>query len=409
MGKKGMALVSVLIIAAALMGVLAVGIALGDRGVLFVSQSHKRNVALGAAEAGVYEVVMRLEADKNFNGTATGTLAGTGATFNATVDNQIWTGGSATVTSTGTLSGTSRTLLVTLEPDTISFGAVGVRGKVYTYDRTFINGIASPSNPIYRPGSIHSEFNGNPSMVGDYFQGSGSVDMRATGSITTQGQIGSSLNPIADVVAEGLSKPQYRLSRSAMLSGGTPGTSIPGDGVLTQSTVVSGGQISQRVTVPKGMTLHVTSDVEFLRGITGDGNVVVDGNAYVKTTAQFDPAVKEGVKLRASGSVSVSHPEVSIDDDDGMDYEYDLVGDYFAQMPPDASSQIANNLPVTAPGGAAFFDWFDANVGSADPQFNLWYNGDGTQTKPGLTPATKAWLQGSRPIKGQIATWAAGQ
>ncbi len=246
-------------------------------------------------------------------------------------------------------------------------------------------------------------------MVGDYFQGSGPVEMRATGTVSTRGQIGSSLTTIADSTAEGLSKPQYRLSKSNMLGSGSFGaSSVPTDGVLTQNTQISGDTVfNQKITVPKGVTLHVTGDVEFLRGITGDGNVVVDGNAYVKTTSEFDPAVKEGIKLRVDGSVSVSHPEVSVDDDDGMEYDFDLVGDYFAQMPPDASGQIANNLPVTAPGGAAFFDWFDANVGSGDPQFNLWYNGDGTQTKPGLTPATKAWLQASRPIKGQIRAWAA--
>ena len=158
--SRGIALISILAICAVLLFILGVGLKLGSNGVLFVSQVHKRNVALSAAEAGVYEAMAAIAGNKGFSGTRTGTLSESKASYKAQVTNSLSTAGTLVVVSTGEFGGVKRTLRAELEPDALGFDGVSVDGKVYMFDQGYVNAIASPENPVARPGNIHTQFIG---------------------------------------------------------------------------------------------------------------------------------------------------------------------------------------------------------------------------------------------------------
>ncbi len=411
MRRRGIALISVLMLAAAILAILAAGLQLGASGVLHVSQAHKRNVALCAAEAGVYEAVLRLENDKGFTGTAAGDLVASGGKFSISVTNDLWTGAEATVVSTGTYAGVSRTLKVSLQPDTEGFGALSLGGKVYTYDKAYINGISSAKNPLYRPGNGHSEFGGatDDGFVGQDFNGDGEqARIRATGDLSAAGRFASDLEVVARSKKEMVHEPQYRLNKDEMLAVSFSAGTVPTDGKFTGSARFNGDvTFPMKVTIAEGATIHIQGgSAKFLGGLEGKGSLVVDGDIVIQTDAEFDSSNDSGLKVLADGSIAISHPEAS-SDDEGVHYEIDAVGDYFAQMPPDAPSQIAQGVPVNAPRDGDFFLWIDDQLsGTPSPEFNQWYEGDGSEMNPGLSPSTKQWLGQSRGIKEDIKAWA---
>jgi hypothetical protein len=355
--------------------------------------------------------VIRLAENKTFNGTVSGTLAESGGSYRISVENHLWTGAEATVTSTGSFAGVDRTLKVTLEPDTEGFGGMSLGGKLYTYDKAYVNGISSAHNPLYRPGHAHSEYgsDGQDAFVGGDFDGDGDVArLKATGDLSATGRFASSLHPVARNVDDGVSKPQYRLDKDSMLAGPFTSNSVPSNGQVIDKTRLPEGNVTftNKVTIEKGATLHVRGDAQFLKGVEGEGNLVVDGDIVMQTDAEFDPGNNEGLKVLSDGSIAMTHPDASTSED-GIVYEIDAVGDFFAQMPPDAPAQISQGIPVTAPQDGEFFLWVDDKLtGGGDPEFNLWYEGDGTELYPGLSPTTKLWLEQSRLIKGDIQAWA---
>ncbi len=412
MNKRGIALISVLIVSSAILAILAAGIRIGTSGVLHVSVAHRRNVALSAAEAGVYQAMSELEQDKNFEGEGEGTLGASGARYRFTVTNEIWGGGSATVVSTGSLGPVNRTLRVRLEPDTEGFDGLSLGGKVYAYDRAYINGISSASNPLYRPGNAHSEHSsGEDAFVGGDFDGDGeAATLRATGDVTTAGTIDSTdLDLIARQAEELVSQNGYRLDKDQMLSGNFPSaTTVPSDGKFTGNARFSGDvTFPMKVTIEEGATVHIQGgSATFLAGVEGEGSLVVDGDVVIQTRAEFHSEYKEGITVLADGSISLAHPEAEASDS-GLSYEMDAVGDYFAQMPSKSPSQIANGIPADAPRDGDFFLWLDTELSSGgDSEFLLWYQGDGSEAHPGLSTDTRAWLENSRPIKEDIKAWA---
>jgi hypothetical protein len=412
MGRRGIALISVLIVLGSLLAIVAAGMQLGSSGVLMVSQTHIRNVALAAAEAGVYEAMMRLDQDKHFEGEGQGTLSESHSSYRYRVVNQLWAGSQATVISTGTYGSVSRTLRVTLEPDTEGFGGVALGGRMYTYDRAYINGISSAGNPLYRPGHAHSEWGHGTefAFLGGDFDGDGArAQLRATGDLSTSGLFdNSNLSSLARNQNENHSKPQYRLSRDAMLDRSFTNGTVPSDGRFTGNVRLSGDTVfPMKVYIAEGATVHIQGgDAKFMRGIEGKGSLVVDGDLMIQTDSKFDSDNDQGLKVLADGSIAVAHPEASTSDD-GLHYEIDAVGDYFAQMPPEAPNQVSHGIPVTAPQDGDFFLWLDEKLSSGgDSEFNLWYNGDGTELNPGLSETTKEWLLRSRDIKEEIKAWA---
>lgn len=417
--EKGIALFSILIVAAALLTFLAVGLKLGSDGVLFVSQTHKRNVALSAAEAGVYEAMALLLNDKNYDGTSSGTLPESRASFEVSVVNELFSTRVARVTSTGEYGGVQRTLEVELEPDSGGFQAVAVDGSVHVFDYAYVNGIVSPGNPTACEGMAHTEYDtaGKPSYKGEVYDPSVTSVPRlhGTGELSTRGYFDSALSRTSPSESTNQSKPRVRFDRAELLGGGGFTTASPPLGTLTTSTVVPGPsdptasvEFLSEVVVPEGVTLHVTGNAKFLGGISGAGNVVVDGDALIRTSADFDPTNEEGLKMLVEGSAFIAHPLTEIRDDDVVTGDFNAVGDFFARMPPAASLDIPVALPTDAPSGGDFFTWFDGAVSAPSPQFNLWYNGDGSDIYPGLTQETKDWLQESRAIHTQITDWADG-
>lgn len=406
--SRGVALISILIISVTLLAVLTVGLKMGSDGVLFVSQAHKRNVALSAAEAGVYEAMRRLDTDKLFAGAANGTLSESGANYQITVTNELSTSGTATVISTGRFGGVKRTLKAQLRPDASAYQAVSLAGKVYVFDEAYINGIASTANPLVRPGNGHTQYNGSDyAFVGrDYNEDGTHPSLVVTGDLTTAGNFDPGLTAKADTKTWGVSKPPYRLDRTSMLSGSFTSSSTVSPGTMSHNVKVNGDlTVTGKLIVPKDVTLYVTGNADFLAGLSGDGQVVVDGDVVVKTDAVFDPTVLEGIKLVADGSVIIGHPTAQVDEDD-ITINFDPVGDFFARMPMDAPSELSNGLPTDAPPGTAFLNWFNTKAGMSNPgnQFDMWYNGDGSEVHPGLSPSTKQWLQESRTA--EVQTWA---
>lgn len=414
--RRGVALIVVLIIAVVLLATLTAGFKLGSDGVLMVSQTHKRNVALAAAEAGVYQAMLRLDEDKAFEGEESGTLSDSGATFQMDVTNDLSGSQKAEVVSTGTYGGVSRTLKASLVPDASNYQAVSIAGKIYVFDRAYVNGIASAENPLLRPGHVHTEFS-TPSdyaYVAEYYDNYGGqpTKMYATGDITATGNFDPGLVTTSDSKSSGVSKNPYKLDKSGM---GSPGpvlnASTLNAGTLTGNRRVTDPDgdpivVNGKVVVPKGMTLYVNGDVDFLGGLGGEGNVVVSGDVIIRTNSSFDPAVKEGVKLYSDGAVAIGHPSTEVNSD-GVDVDFSPVGDFFAQMPDEASYEISNGIPTDAPSGTEFFTWFAARASLSNPgeQYELWYNGDGSALHPGLSPATKSWLQQSRASN--VQSWAA--
>ncbi len=414
--RQGIALVTVLMVAAVLLAVVSVGLKLGSSGVLFVSQAHKRNVALSAAEAGVYEAIIAIQKDRAFQGTVSGTLPESGASYSYSLTNHLANSSEATVISTGEYGGIRRTLRVELEPDSAGFQGMSLGGKVYIFDQAYFNAVASSDNPVARPGHAHSEYNAESfSFVGRDYDGNGRIRIHATGVLSAGAGYDSNLVPTTKETLTNTNRPKYRLDKAAMLSGGgftsrTPGQLSSGGTVSANTEVDAGGgrvTISNNLFIPKGVTLHIKNgDLELLGGVSGDGQLVVDNDVLVRTSNTFDSSTKEGIKLLAGGSAFVAHPLASGGESDLHLPPPNVVGDYFAQMPLEASYEISTNIPVNAPKDGAFFTWFNANVDNGDANFQLWYNGDGTDINPGLSEETKHWLQQSRPIRNEIQTWA---
>jgi hypothetical protein len=408
---RGIALISILFIAATLLAILGIGLKLGSNGVLFVSQAHKRNVALSAAEAGVYEAIIAIQVDKTFEGSATGTLTGSQGTYSYEVVNELFTSRVAHVTSTGEFGGVKRTLKVELEPDSAGFDGISISGKVYVFDQAYVNGLASPSNPIARPGNAHSEYlsGSSPSFEGQDFGEDGTTPLfHTSGDLTTRGSFHNALTRVSLSEQVGVSKPAYRLDPLEMASGTFNTVATIGPGVVSGNTEVTGDlTVTGKVVVPKGTKLVVHGRAEFLGGLSGEGEVVVDGDAIIRTDSTFDSSIEEGVKLSVGESVFISHPEAEIVNG-AVSAEFDVVGDFFAQMPLQASNDLSIDIPTTAPQGGSFFTWFDSAASSPSAEFSLWYTGDGTDIHPGLSQETKQWLQQSRAIHSAITSWAAG-
>lgn len=408
--NKGIALISILIVSAALLAILGIGLKMGSNGVLYVSQTHQRNVALAAAEAGVYEAMRALEADKTVEGELTGALTESGATYTVDVQNELFGASRAIVTSTGEYGRVKRTLRVELEPDSGGFEGIGLNGKVYIFDLAYVNGISSTDKPIPRPGNSHSEFSGDKAFTGKDFQDDGSTPtLHASGNLTANGKFDKDLTRIALNESEGVSEAQYRLDPDEMTSGSfvTAGSVSPG--TLGANTRIGGDlEMAGELVIPKGVTLHVQGNAKFLGGVKGDGQLVVDGDLLIRTNSNFDPSTTEGLKVVSKESIFVTHPGTDIDEGEISSGDFSVVGDYFANMPMEASAELSVDIPTAAPKGADFFTWYDENVDSPDSEFELWYNGDDTDIHPGLSEETKQWLQNSRAIHTEIADWADG-
>lgn len=408
-----MALATIIVISALLLGIVSIGLQMGNKGILFVSQAHKRNVALSAAEAGVYEAIVALQANKGASGKVTGTLSESGATYTYDLDNELTSDCRAVVVSVGDYEGTRRTLRVELEPDSAGFDGLSIGGKVYVFDGSYVNAIASSDNAIPRPGHAHSNFSGSPSsyVAGKFATDTRPVKLHATGSLSAGGSFDPALLRVARGEQTNVTHPSLRLNRDEMISGSFTSLSAASVGTASRTfsanTRITGDVIFQgKVIVPKGVTLHVDGEAQFLGGLSGDGQVVVDRDVMIRTDGNFDPTIKEGIKLYAGESAFMTHPRTKIEDGEVASGEFNEVGDYFAQMPIEASTEISANIPVGAPKGGDFFTWYDDNAGSTDSDFALWYNGDDTDIYPGLSEATKLWLNQSRPIHAQISSWA---
>ena len=407
--KRGIALVTILLVSAVLMAIVSAGLKLGSDGVLFVSNVHKRNVALAAAEAGVYEAIVALQSDKQFKGELNGTLADGGATYRCEVDNRLFTERLVRVTATGEFGGTRRILKAELEPDSGGLEGLSVNGVVGVFQRSYVNAIASSDTPIVRPGNVHTNYQGgDPSYIGAEPRPDGPARLHVTGSLTTKGSFDSALQRVAREEAVNQDRAQYRLDPLEMESGSFVTATTLSGGTLSGNTEITGDvEVSGKVIVPKGVKLVVRGDARFLGGLGGDGEIVVYGDVVLRTDSTFDSNVEEGVKLYCDDSIVITHPTSAINEHEVNEGEFNVVGDFFAQMPLSASTEISTNLPTSAPRGGSFFAWFDSQVDAPDSEFLAWYQGDSTNINPGLSEETKQWLQNSRPIHPQIAAWAA--
>lgn len=415
--QHGVALMTVIVVSAVVLVVLSAGLKLGNSGVLFVSQVHKRNVALSAAEAGVYEAILALQKNRLAQGTFQGQLSESGASYSYTLENRFSSHRDAVVTSTGEYGDTKRSLKVLLEPDSAGFSGASLGAKVYVFDQAYFNAVASSDNPVARPGNAHSNYTKESlSFVGRDYDGNGRWGLHATGTLSAGTNIDQTLNPIARDISPNTTRDGYRLNRQKMLSQGgftTRSTSeLRAGGHLSSNVVVDGPiEIVGKLFIPKDVTLHVRGGkAEFLGGVSGDGQIVVDGDVLVRTDSALDSSVKEGTKIFSEGSAFIVHPTTSGGEEDLNIPPPNIVGDYFAQMPLEATYELSTNLPINAPQGGEFFSWVNSQVGGGggDSNFQLWYNGDGTDIYPGLSEETKTWLNNSRPIQQHIQTWADG-
>ena len=248
--------------------------------------------------------------------------------------------------------------------------------------------------------------------MGRDFQEDGTIpNLHATGKLSTPGTFDPQLTLTSSDATPGVSSPSNRLDVVDMQSGAFQQVTGLAPGTLTSNTEVEvlaePEVVSGLVVVPKDVKLVINGETHFLGGITGEGEVVVKGDCLIRTASNFDHTMKEGLKLHADGSLFLTHPSASIDGGT-MSASQDPLGDFFAQMPIQASSELSVHLPVSAPRGGDFFTWFASVNGAATPDYDNWYNGDGTDIYPGLSQETKAWLNRSKhgTLAQDIANWA---
>lgn len=402
--RRGIALIAVLIVSVAILALVSAGLATGSQNVLFVSKVHQRNVAIAAAEAGVYQAIEIVEGQMDYDGTFTDALSESGADIEVTVTNNMSVDGTIVIVSNGSYGSTERALRVVLRPSGATFGAIGSEGGIYVERNTYVNAIRSMRDTLPDYGNIHTN---SSNGVRDLDSGG---RLSVTGEASSTGSINTGLVDANTVNDNTPTRPLYGLDRAQMLSGTFSSGSLPGDGQVTSNLRISGDLVTATpVHVPAGVTLHITGDAALAGGVTGEGNVVVDGDATIRANGGFDPNNNDGLAVYVEGAAIVTHPEAEIDDSDGdIIFTEDIVGDYFAQMPPDAAYDLTRQLPVGAPASEDFFQWYRTESGSPSAGFTLWRDGDGSDLNPGLSPSTKAWLDNSIPIETDLTNWAHG-
>lgn len=388
-----MALITVLMVSGVIVAFIFGGLTMASQHLFQVSSTHIRNRALCAAEAGVYAARYRLEQNMLFQGTVTGKLPQDEAGYTVEVKRQ---GALADLQAVGRCGAAVRRVHVQLSLDPDSFNALGTDGTVEVDKHSFINGIRSVLDPRSSKGNIHSNSTSqNAIVVNGGTQGRLSVTGTASALGGMKGNIDGKMANQGNVST-------MLQDKAGLLSGAFPGTMIPSDGQVVESTIIPGRlDMAVPLNIPEGVTVHVQGDLVLHQGVTGKGTLVVDGNAVIRGSSGLLTDNASGVLLYVDGDAVIANPAATFDGTQWNTPE-DPIGHLFAQMPDDIPYILAQRLPLGAPDGPEFFSWYEKASKNPTPAFSQWLNGDGTEMNPGISDEAKAWLDLAGPMASQI-------
>jgi hypothetical protein len=414
--RRAMALVTVLMGSLVLLILVLTGVQMAGRNLFTMSRVHERNMALYAAEAGVYKTIAEIEALDRYpsDGLRPRVELSNGASYQVDLRRS---GDSLILRSTGQTKKARRTLEITLNLSADSFMALASEGRIAVSDDIFINAIESMANPKNLKGNIHTNSNDNDAIYNEQRDSRASV----TGLASSVGQI------TADIV--GSRQPRAaRIDSLAIdrdtLIGTSPYTTIteiPADGQIRGHLRIAEVDWEGTLHVEAGAVLHVTGDAAFARGITGEGTVVVDGECLLRASPELDERNPKGVMLYAGQGAAILHPQArretlrvttssppdptpenpnppappSVSRETYVQQDPDPVAEFFASRPPDTEFNLRQGLPVNAPTDLEFFEYLEREELSPSEAFQLWMEGDGTPENPGLRPEVKAWVKKS--------------
>lgn len=416
-----MALVTVLMISMVMLLIILTGVQLTGRNLFTMARSHDRNVALYAAEAGIYQTLAEIEAMNRYpdNGPRPTVRLSNGATFQVSIQR---TGDLITLRSQGVAARATRTLEVTVTLSADSYYAITTEKKVGLANDVFINGVQSTLNPKPDKGNVHTN-SGDPSAILKEVTNPGDPQrLSVTGQATAVGGITATIEGKKKSSAQFVS-PQA-VDRNALLGSApyTTITEIPADGVIRGNMKIDTDvDWEGNLTIPEGSVLHATKDFALAHGVSGGGTLVVDGEALIRASDQLDLRNGKGVFLYAGGGVSMVHPQAvqqtltvqSFDPPPATPENPnpqppppesretfvqvpDPMSNFFAGRPVDTEFNLRQGLPLDAPTDMEFFEYYETQALTPSESFKLWLDGDGSDEAPGLRPEVKAWLEKSK-------------
>jgi hypothetical protein len=275
--KRGIALITVLLVSVVIFILVMVGLGLTSGNLLFVSHVHRRNQALCAAEAGIYALLAQIDKTPTFTGPLTGTLTD-GSAYNVTFTaspNQL------DILSIGNMSGSIRKVQTKVAISADAFLALSSQGLVGSQGPNFINGVASTLNPIAQQGNIHTNSNATPALD-------------STGNLSVTGLAGAVGTVAGNFTGQTQSyappTPLSTLNKNTLLSGSFNNvTTLPANGVISNNTCLTTDcNATMPIVLQNGAVLHIQGDGAFSQGITGQGTVVTDGMALLRGSNTLD-------------------------------------------------------------------------------------------------------------------------
>lgn len=383
--RQAIAIITVMLLSGVILAFVLGGLNVAAQHLFQVSALHNRHRALCAAEVGVCKAQYQLEQDPAFAGPVNGSLDD-GSLYQVTIQH---TGPKAVLHSQGQAAGQSQKLKVTLSLDADTYLAISSRGMMDIRRHSFVNGIRSL-------GDVRSA-RGNA-----YTQGNIEIDPAYRLSVTGQASAGGTINSPSRVdgqVGTGGNAANLAFTKASLLPSSYTSTSISFTGEVAQNTEISvppGGsaEYTQPLHIPAGVTLHVTGDLVLHGGVSGEGNLVVDGTLLTRGSEDLRGDNPKGLLIYADKDVIVAHPSARIDASsaDGFTAHLSPVGELFADMPEGVPYLLRQRLPPGAPANVNFFNWYAGQESSPTAAFDEWKNGDGTTLNPGLPPNVTGWL-----------------
>lgn len=418
--KRALALITVLMVSMVLLMIVLTGVQLTGRNLFTIGRSHDRNLALYAAESGVYKTLAEIETLDHYptDGLRPRVQLSNDSAYQVSTTR---VGDVITLRSQGFAPRATRTLevSVTLSPD--SYYGVVTQGPIGAGDDTFINAVLSTLNPKPGPGNIHTNNASSAAIFAEKTSPTDPQRLSVTGEASSVGQISATITGKAQTAAPFVN-PQT-VNRSDLLGTAvyTDIPSIPSDGIIRGHKRISEVDLERPLVIEEGAVLHVTGDLALARGVTGRGTLVVDGESLVRGSETIDTNNGRGVLLYAGGGIAVVHPEASrktlsltnyapepatpenpnpvarpSESRETFEYVPDPISTFFADKPADAEFNLRQGLPLDAPTDLEFFEYYEKQSISPSEAFKLWMDGDETVGLTGLRPEVKAWLAKSK-------------
>ncbi|MBT9588935.1 hypothetical protein IV102_36715 [bacterium] len=417
---QGMALITVLMLSVVLLLVVLTGIQLSGRNLFTMSRAHDRNMALYAAEAGIYKTMAEIETLDRYpdSGLRPGVTLENGASYQVQLDR---VGEVITLRSEGRAPRASRTLEVTLTVSPESFFAVTTEGPIGLADDVFVNGVQSTSNPKPKRGHLHTNSGDPAAIVRELTSPSAGQRLSVTGEATSVGGIRATIEGKSRTSADYINP--LNVDRNSLL-GTSPYTQIsalPNDGVIRGHVRIDSADWEGPLHIEEGSVLHVTGDLALAHGVTGSGTLVVDGETLIRGSEDINLANPRGVFLYGGGGVSLVHPQAQretleineftpptptpedpnpqprpTESRETFHHEPDPVSSFFAGRPVDTEFNLRQGLPLDAPTDLEFFEYYERQALEPSEAFRLWLDGDESIQYPGVRPEVKQWLEKSR-------------